>query len=109
MSCADDPKTLGKRIAFALWNRINAGALTRKHLQIDLGISEGTVDNLLSGNGNPSGPVIDALIAVLRAPFVNEVWGHHNIYCISRHDEKRAELLRKREEIEAELQRMEGK
>ena len=54
MSLAENPRTLGKRISDALWRRINSGAITRKHLQHALGVSNGTIDNLLGGYSDPS-------------------------------------------------------
>lgn len=83
MSYGSISKTLGERVSAALRNRLFPNTnLTRKQVQDALKISAGTMDNLLSGNHDPSGRVLDKLVAFFRDPFINEVWGGNNIHCI---------------------------
>jgi transcriptional regulator with XRE-family HTH domain len=98
------PKTLGERVAVALKRRLFPNTnMTRKQLQDALKCSVGTMDNLLSGNHDPSGRILDRLVSLFRESFVNEVWGAHNIHCISTLQEKRVAALRKIEEAQQEL------
>jgi hypothetical protein len=101
MSYADLPKTLGERVKLALQRRLFPKTnLTRQQLQHALRISKGTMDNLLSGNHDPSGPTMDKLIALFRDGFINEVWGAHNIHCIcTRAQEKAARIAELHEEL----------
>jgi len=69
----NSPKSLGKRISDALWHRVNARALTRDDLRRGLGCSASTVDNLMSGNHDPSGPVLMALLAFADDALANEI------------------------------------
>jgi hypothetical protein len=101
MSYGELPKTLGARVAGALKRRLFPKTnLTRQQLQHALRISKGTMDNLLSGNHDPSGPTMDKLIAMFRDGFINEVWGAHNIHCIcTRAQEKAARIAELHEEL----------
>ncbi len=100
-------KTLGERVAVALRRRLFPNTnLTRKQLQDALKCSVGTLDNLLSGHHDPSGRMIDALVAFFRDGFVNEVWGGHNIHCICTLAEQRADRVRRIAELQAELRAM---
>ena len=106
MSCGLIPKTLGERVSLSLKRRLFPNTnLTRKQLQDALRISPGTMDNLLSGNHDPSGRVLDKLVAMFRDPFINEVWGAHNIHCIDTRLTEKAkavrELVRAQENVRA--------
>jgi hypothetical protein len=90
---------LGKLVRDALWRRINAGAITRKHLQHGLGISESTVDNLLSGHHEPSSRVLTGLIAMLDAAFANEVLAHTGVVVFKLSDARAAAIRRANEAL----------
>lgn len=107
MSCAENPRTIGKQISDALWRRVNTGAITRKHLQHALGVSSGTVDNLLSGNNDPSARVFMGLLTMMDAAFANEILAPTGCV-IAKLSDARSAALRKVAEGMAELQRMEG-
>jgi transcriptional regulator with XRE-family HTH domain len=102
------PKTLGTYVSEALWRRINTGAITRKHLQYALGVSAGTIDNLLSGNGDPSGRVLMALLSFFDSAFANEILAPTGC-TVAKLSDARAAALRKVAEGMAELQQMEGR
>lgn len=107
MTSTDFPRTLGVRISAALWRRINAGAINRKHLQHALGVSAGTIDNLLNGNTDPSGRVLMGLITFFDAAFCNEIL--EGTGCtVAKIGDARQAALRKVAEGLAELQRAEG-
>lgn len=106
MSYPDNPRTLGRLVADALWRRINAGAITRKQLQHAIGVSEGTIDNLMSGNGDPSGRVLMALLSFFDSSFANEILAPTGC-TVAKLSDARAAALRKVAEGMAELQRME--
>lgn len=108
MSYPDDPKTLGSLISSALWRRVNAGAITRKQLQHAIGVSEGTIDNLLSGNNDPSARVFMALLTLMDSAFANEVLAPTGCV-IAKISDARSAALRKVAEGMAELQRMDGR
>ena len=98
------PKTLGERVKAALERRLFPKTnLTRKQLQHTLHISTGTMDNLLNGHHDPSGRVLDLLVAYFRDSFVNEIWEAHNIHCIDTMAERRADALRRIADAQAEL------
>jgi hypothetical protein len=100
-------KTLGERVSSALRRRLFPHTnLTRKQLQDALKCSVGTMDNLLSGNHDPSGRILDKLVAFFRDGFVNEVWGANNIHCICTLHDQRAAALRKLQEAQEELRRL---
>jgi hypothetical protein len=100
-------KTLGERVSAALRRRLFPHTnLTRKQLQDALKCSVGTMDNLLSGHHDPSGRILDKLVAFFRDGFVNEVWGANNIHCICTLHDQRAAALRKLQEAQEELRRL---
>ena len=107
MSLARFPERLGDRVSAALWRRINAGAINRKHLQHALGVSSGTIDNLLSGNSDPSGRVLMGLLTFFDSAFANEILAPTGC-TVAKLSDARAAALRKVAEGMAELQRMEG-
>jgi hypothetical protein len=99
-------KTLGERVADALRRRLFPHTnLTRKQLQDALKCSAGTMDNLLGGNHDPSGRILDKLVAFFRDSFVNEIWGAHNIHCLDTRAAEKAAALRKLAEAHEELRR----
>lgn len=107
MSYLRNSERLGDKVSAALWRRINAGAINRKHLQHALGVSAGTIDNLLNGNTDPSGRVLMGLITFFDAAFANEIL--EGTGCtVAKIGDARAAALRKVAEGMAELQRMEG-
>lgn len=100
-------KTLGERVAGALQRRLFPNTnLTRKQLQSGLHISVGTMDNLLSGHHDPSGRVLDKLVAFFRESFVNEIWGAHNIHCIDTRSHQKAAALQRIHDATEELRRL---
>jgi hypothetical protein len=100
-------KTLGERVSAALNRRLFPHTnLTRKQLQHALGISVGTMDNLLSGHHAPSGRVLDKLVAFFRDSFINEVWGAHNIHCIDTRAPEKAAAVALVITATAELRRL---
>jgi hypothetical protein len=106
MSYAADNRTLSKRTQYAIERRLFPHTnLTRKQLQHALGISTGTMNNLLSGNHDPSGRVLDKLVAFFREGFVNEVWGGNNIHCICTRAPEKAAAVALVITATAELQR----
>lgn len=101
------PKTLGERVSAALNRRLFPNtSMTRKQLTDALKISAGTMDNLLSGNHDPSGRVLDKLIAFFRDPFINEIWGGHNIHCICTRTPEKALLVAQVMTAQAQLRRL---
>lgn len=102
-------KTFRERVRDALKARLHPNTnLHAKQLAYCLQISEATIWNLLSANNEPSGRVIDKLVEFFRDPFINEIWGCHNIICIDRADARRADAVRRLEEARAELEAMES-
>lgn len=100
-------KTLGERVADALRRRLfPSTSLTRQQLKHALRISEGTMNNLLSGHHDPSGRVLDKLIAFFRDSFINEVWGGNNIHCICTRAPEKAAAAKRLVEAHEELRRM---
>lgn len=100
-------KTLGERVSAALTRRLFPNTnLTRKQLQSALGISVGTMDNLLAGHHDPSGRVLDKLVAFFRESFINEVWGGHNIHCIDTRMVEKALVVAQLVAAQAELKRL---
>jgi transcriptional regulator with XRE-family HTH domain len=107
MSYSAISKTLGERVSAALNRRLFPNTnLTRKVLADALKISAGTMDNLLKGEHDPSGRVLDKLIAFFRDPFINEVWGGHNIHCIDTRAPERAAAVALVITATAELRRL---
>lgn len=107
MSSDDSTRTLGKRISDALWRRINAGAITRKHLRDALGCSLGTVDNLLSGYNDPSGRILMALLTFFDESFANEILAPTGC-TVAKLSDRRAAALQKIAAGMAELKSLEG-
>lgn len=100
-------KTLGERVQLALSRRLFPNTnLTRKQLQHALRISVGTMDNLLKGEHDPSGRVLDKLVEFFRDSFVNEIWGGHNIHCICTRAAEKAAAVRRINEAVEELRRL---
>jgi transcriptional regulator with XRE-family HTH domain len=98
-----------ERVREALRQRLHPNTnLHAKQLAYAIGISEATIWNLLSANNEPSGRVIDKLVEFFLDPFINEIWGCHNIICINRADARRADALRRMEEARAELEALEN-
>lgn len=100
-------KTLGERVSAALTRRLFPNTnLTRKQLQSAIGISVGTMDNLLSGHHDPSGRVLDKLVAFFKDSFINEIWGAHNIHCIDTRMVEKALVVAQLVAAQAELRRL---
>jgi hypothetical protein len=100
-------KTLGERVSAALTKRLFPHTnLTRKQLQHALGISIGTMDNLLSGHHDPSGRILDKLVSFFRESFINEIWGGHNIHCVDTRAVEKAVVVAQLVAAHAELRRL---
>jgi predicted DNA-binding transcriptional regulator AlpA len=98
-----------ERVRDALKARLHPNTnLHAKQLAYVLQLSEPTIWNLLSANNEPSGRTIDKLVGFFKDQFINEIWGCHNIYCLDRGDERRADAMRRIDEAQAELRAMEG-
>jgi transcriptional regulator with XRE-family HTH domain len=107
MSCSPNNKTLSERTQYAIERRLFPHTnLTRKQLQHALGISTGTMNNLLSGQHDPSGRVLDKLVEFFRDGFINEVWGGHNIHCIDTRAPERAAAVALVITAQAQLRRL---
>lgn len=107
MSSSSHNRTLSQRIQYAIERRLFPHTnLTRKQLQHALGISTGTMNNLLGGNHDPSGRVLDRLVAFFRDSFINEVWGANNIHCIDTRMVERAVVVAQLVAVQAELRKL---
>lgn len=94
------PTGMGHIVSQALWKRVGHG-VSRKQLRHALNVSDGTIDNLLSGRSEPSVRVLMALVDFFDASFCNEIFNHLGIVVV-----KPAESTRKVAEGMAELARM---
>jgi transcriptional regulator with XRE-family HTH domain len=101
-------RTLGENVSEALWRRMSTGAVSRKHLQKALGVSAGTIDNLLNGNSDPSGRVLMGLLSFFDASFANEILAPTGC-TVAKLCDARAAALKKVAEGMAELHRSEGR
>lgn len=100
-------KTLAERVQYAIERRLFPNTnLTRQQLAHALRISAGTMNNLLSGSHDPSGRVLDKLVAFFRDGFINEVWGAHNIHCIDTRAPEKAAAVALVITAQAELRRL---
>jgi hypothetical protein len=107
MSCGSISRPLRERVKAALQRRMFPHTnLTHKVLAKSVGLSDGTIANLLSGNNDPSGRALDILVAFFRDGFINEVWGAHNIHCIDTRAAEKAAAMRKLAEAHDELRRL---
>jgi DNA-binding XRE family transcriptional regulator len=107
MSCGSISRPLRERVKAALQRRLFPHThLTQKVLAKSVGLSDGTIANLLSGNNDPSGRVLDILVAFFRDGFINEVWGAHNIHCIDTRAAQKAVLVAQVVAAQAELRRL---
>lgn len=96
-----------ERVRDALRRRLHPNTnLRANQLAYAVQISQATIWNLYSANGEPSGRVIDKLVGFFGAPFLNEIWGATNIYCLDPRDEQRADLVKRMADIQAELRRL---
>ncbi|TXH35270.1 MAG: hypothetical protein E6Q98_15880 [Rhodospirillaceae bacterium] len=104
---ANSPKSLGKTISDALWRRVNCRALTREQLREGLNCSASTIDNLMSGNHDPSGPILMALLAFADDALANEILEPTGC-TVAKLCDRRAAALKKVAEGMAELRAAEG-
>lgn len=96
--------SLPERLAAALKRRVGQGnAMTIKQLAYALRVSDETVWQWMSGSRNPRGDHLCALIQMFGPAFANEVIGSSNIYVINPQADRRAELLQRMAETQAEL------
>lgn len=110
MSLSQSDRPFRERVRDALRARLHPNTnLHAKQLAYILHLSEPTIWNLLSANNEPSGRTIDKLVSFFKDQFINEIWGCHNIVCLDRGDEKRADAMRRIAEAHAELRAMEGR
>lgn len=95
------PNPLGEKIRTALLSRMFPNTnLTRKQIVHALDISAGTMDNLLSGNRDPSGRTLHKLVDFFGASFLHEVFGGPNIHVIDpRATQKAARIAELHEEL----------
>lgn len=101
------PKTLGEKIRSAIVRRMFPSTnLTRKQVIHALDISAGTMDNLLSGERDPSGRVLHKLVDFFGAAFLQEVFGGPNILVIDPNDARKADALRRFVDAQDELRRL---
>lgn len=106
MSVHESYRTLGNRIAAALRTRVGNGrAVTVKHLTHALQVSEQTVWNLLSGNNDPSGRVLMALLTFFDESFAAEILEPTGL-TVAKLSDRKAAALRKVAEGMEELRRM---
>jgi hypothetical protein len=105
-----DRKPLRERIAFALGRRVGPGkAMTVKQLSHALPMGETTIWALLAGNRDPSGRVLDDLLAFFDASFMQEIYGEsHGCVVAKLSDRRAAAAIRKLNEARAELARAMG-
>jgi hypothetical protein len=99
VSCPKTPNGMGHIVSQALWKRVGHG-VTRKQLRHALDVSDGTIDNLLAGRGEPSVRVLMGLVDFFEASFANEIFGHLGIVVV-----KPAESTRKVQQGLEELSR----
>lgn len=98
-----------ERVSDALRRRLRPNtALTAEVLAHAVDLSVATIQNLLAGEHEPSGRSIDKLVGFFKDQFINEIWGCHHIVCFHKNDPAKADALRRRAEIDAELQAMEN-
>ena len=110
MSYEESYKTLGERIAAALRRRVGVGrAIGVKQLAYALRVSEGTIWNLMSGNNEPSGRVLMALVQFFDAAFANEIFAGTGATIVKLGESRAAEnAARKIAEGMEELKRLDG-
>lgn len=104
--------TLGDRLAKALHRIIRVDKVISVEQLADaqcLNVSRQTVYDWLSGYRDPRGDHLCALIQMFGPSFANEVIGSSNIYVINPQADRRAELLQRMAETQAELLAMEGR
>lgn len=107
MSYANINKTLGEKIRSAIGQRMFPNTnLTRKQIIHALDISQGTMNNLLSGEHDPSGRVLHKLVEFFGAGFLQEIFGGPNIIVIDPREGRKSDALRKMAEAHEELRRL---
>jgi transcriptional regulator with XRE-family HTH domain len=107
MSYGNISNTLGEKIRSALVRRMFPNTnLTRKQVLHALDISAGTLNNLQSGERDPSGPTLQKLIDFFGASFLHEVFGGPNIIVIDPREGRKSDALRKMAEAHEELRRL---
>lgn len=92
MSPGENHKTLGELVAAALARRIGYG-ITRKQLKHALNVSTGTIDNLLSGNTDPSPRVFMSLLQFFDTAFANEVLAQSGLTVVKLAEVRAAEKV----------------
>lgn len=109
VSYPPNPKTLRERIAEALRRRMNGTGLTAKHLARAMNVSAGTIDNLLSGNNDPSARVLLELVRFFDSAFCNEVFAGTGATIVKLSDQRALAAARKIAEGVEELKALEGR
>lgn len=96
-----------ERVRDALRRRLHPKTNLRANvLAYTLQISEATIWNLYSANGEPSGRVLDKLVEFFGADFLHEVFGGPGIHVLDPRDARKAAHLQRIAELKAELEAM---